>query len=170
MQLEHDLVRMPKTEMELERRKAIEQWLDSGMGACLLAHPALAQLVQDTLLRFDGERYRLIAWCVMPNHVHMLIEPMIPLSPIVQSWKSYTGREGRKTAAELGLGAPGLASGRFWMREFWDRFIRNDEHLQQVIRFIHENPVKAGLCAAPAEWRWSSAHPPLGAPSPSSAH
>ena len=140
---------------ERERRRQIERWLDAGMGCCALRHPAMGAVMEETLLRFDPIRYRLLAWCIMPNHVHVLIEPIELLGKIVQSWKSYTGRWAVQHSAKLGLGVRGNP---FWMREYWDRYIRNGEHLAQVIRYIHQNPVKAGLCAAPEDWRWSSAH------------
>ena len=141
---------------DLEKRKTIEQWLDSGIGCCALKHPEVAELVQETLLKFDGDRYRLLAWCIMPNHVHVVIEPAEKLGKIVQSWKSYTGRWGMMKNAKLGLGVPGK---RFWMREYWDRYIRNEDHLKSVLDYIHGNPVSAGLCKHPEEWRWSSASP-----------
>jgi REP element-mobilizing transposase RayT len=153
-QLEDELEHLPESEREMERRKKIEQWLDAGMGCCALGHPELAAVMQDTLRKWDGERYSLIAWCVMPNHVHVLIEAAAPLAKIVQSWKSYTGRWALAQNAELGLGVPGK---HFWMREYWDRYIRNGKHFEQVVRYIHDNPVKAGLCSEPKDWRWSSA-------------
>lgn len=90
-----------------------------------------------------------------PNHVHVLIHPLQRLSGIVQSWKSFTGRWALAHNAELELGVPGKV---FWMREYWDRFIRNENHLQQTIAYIHLNPVKAGLCASLLLWHWSGAH------------
>ena len=110
--------------------------------------------MMETLEKHDPERYRLIAWCIMPNHVHVLIAPRTSLFKIVQSWKSYTGRWAMRKNAELGLGVPGKA---FWMREYWDRFIRDERHFQQVVDYIHCNPVKAGLCREPQDWPWSSA-------------
>jgi len=154
-QLECELDQLPESARETERRKKIEQWLDAGMGCCALRHSGLAEVMEGTLLKFDGERYHLIAWCIMPNHVHVLIESMAPLSKIVQSWKSYTGRWALGKNAELGLGVPGK---HLWMREYWDRYIRDGKHFSQVVRYIHENPVKAGLCLDPQDWRWSSAH------------
>ena len=64
-------------DIEVEKRKRIESWLDSGMGCCALRHPKMAQVTQETLLIFDGKKYRLLAWCIMPNHVHVLISHMI---------------------------------------------------------------------------------------------
>ncbi len=156
-ELEHELAHLPEDQQGLERRKKIDQWLDAGMGCCALRHPALAQVVQDSLFRFDGERYKLLAWCIMPNHVHVLIRPEAGLGKIVQSWKSYTGRWALAHNAELGLGVPGNSPGKaFWMREYWDRYIRDKKHYEAVVDYIHNNPVKAGLCKVMEQWRWSS--------------
>ena len=95
----------------------------------------------------------------MPNHVHVLIKPLIELRRIVQSWKSYTGRWALAHHAELGLRAPGGAKNRFWMPDYWDRYIRDENHYRNTIRYIHHNPVKANLCADSKEWPWSSARP-----------
>jgi putative transposase len=125
---------------EVAMRKRIEGWLDAGMGCCALRHPQMAAVMQDTLLMFDGEKYHLLAWCIMQNHVHVLIEPMLPLSAIVRSWKSFTGRwamrhnvelglnipvEKEKIVeendAELGLRAPRVHAPKVWMPDYWDR-------------------------------------------------
>ncbi len=152
--LEEQLKLMPEVQRNLVRRKTIEGWLDAGMGCCALRHPEVAGTVQNALLKFDGDRYRLLAWCVMPNHVHVLIQPRERLGKIVQSWKSFTGRWAMLHNARLELGVPGE---RFWMREYWDRYVRNEDHFMAVVNYIHENPVAAGLCAKAEEWPWSSA-------------
>lgn len=154
-ELEQELTAYPEDLQDIERRKRIETWLDAGMGCCALRHPRVAELMMETLLKFDGVRYWLCAWCVMPNHVHVLMRPEKPLSHTIQSWKSYTGRWALAHNAELGLGVPGKA---FWMREYWDRYIRDERHFRNVLDYIHENPVKAGLCGRPEEWKWSSAY------------
>ncbi|MEX2579215.1 MAG: transposase [Verrucomicrobiales bacterium] len=156
-QLEEELSCVAKTDPDraaTERRRRIEVWLDAGMGCRALAHPSVAATVQETMLKWDGDRYRLVAWCVMPNHVHALLEPKVELSRILQSWKSYTGRWAMERNAELGLGVPGK---RFWMRETWDRYIRDARHFGSVRSYIERNPVAAGLCSSPEEWPWSSA-------------
>jgi REP element-mobilizing transposase RayT len=101
-------------------------------------------------LRFDGERYALVAWCVMPNHVHALAEtfPGFPLDRVVHSWKSFTGH-----AANRMLGR----ADRFWAPEYFDRYMRNDGHLVGTSAYIEANPVKAGLCGVPEDWPFSSA-------------
>ena len=163
--LRHSLSTLPQTTQDLERRKQIEAWLDAGIGCCALRHPALAATVETALLHHDAQRYRLLAWCIMPNHVHVLLHPLTPLAGILKSWKSYTGRWALARNAELELGVPGKS---LWMREYWDRYIRDETHLKNVIAYIHENPVKAGLAPAAALWPWSSARH-LGTPSCGSA-
>jgi REP element-mobilizing transposase RayT len=129
----------------------LDQQLDSGFGACWLKRPEIASLVQDALLHFDGERYRLIAWCLMPNHVHVVIEIVDgqSLTDIVRSWKSFTAR---KSNSQLGR------SGAFWHPDYFDRYMRNESHLAQTVEYIELNPVKARLVKDADEWLWSSAH------------
>lgn len=159
-QLEQELKFIPISVREAERRKKIDQWLDAGLGCCALQHSCVAEVMQQTLLIADGERYRLLVWCVMPNHVHVLIEPLISLSLIVQSWKSFTAKWAISHNVELGLGLPkpvGSTKNQFWMREYWDRYIRDEKHFHAVVDYIHNNPVKAGLCQEASAWPWSSA-------------
>jgi putative transposase len=153
-EIENELAESPAGKIDTERRKKIEAWLDAGLGCCALRQPSLASLMQETLLKWDGERYRLCAWCIMPNHLHVLMETHVALSKIVQSWKSFTGRWAMGKNAELGLGIPGTA---LWMREYWDRYIRDADHFDNVRAYIERNPVAAGLCKQASDWRWSSA-------------
>lgn len=102
-QFELEIASVAEDRRERCRRKLIEKYMDSGMGCCALQHPVVADVVQNSFFAFDGVKYRLIAWCIMPNHVHILIEPLIELGKIVQSWKSFTGRWVMKHNAELHL-------------------------------------------------------------------
>jgi REP element-mobilizing transposase RayT len=159
----HELTRLPEDQRSIEQERRIAEWLDRGLGMCYLRDPRVAELVENALLHFDAQRYRLMAWCVMPNHVHTLVEMReeFPLVSIVHSWKSFTSN-----AANRLLGS----SGEFWMREYHDRFIRNADHFENVKRYIESNPIKAGLLVAIDEWRWSSAwrgRPTPGAPASS---
>ena len=133
---------------ELHRRVAHCE--DAGWGECHLRRPEIAALVCGALLRFDGERYLLREWCVMPNHVHVLLIQCegFPLAEIVKSWKAYTARRANDI---LGRRGP------FWMRDYYDRIIRNQRHQDQAAAYIRNNPVKAGLCERPQDWPWSSA-------------
>jgi len=155
-QLEQQLLLLPEIRRDIEKRKGIEQWLDAGMGCCALRNAEAASCVQNALLHFDSDRYRIIAWVIMPNHVHVLIDPAEAISKTIQGWKSFTARWLLKHNERLGLGIPDPH--HVWMREYWDRFIRDDDHLRATIDYIHRNPVKAGLCREPEDWPWSSAN------------
>jgi REP element-mobilizing transposase RayT len=152
--LEKELSHLSQASCEVLKRQTIEEWLDAGVGCNALMHPKVAAFVEATLRQADGKHYRLLAWCIMPNHVHVIVEPKIPMAKIVKSWKSLTGRWAMERNARLGLGIPG---NRLWMRDCWDRTIQTGEQYQQVVQYIHENPVEAGLCLTPREWPWSSA-------------
>ena len=80
---------------QLKLRIRIQKYIDKGYGACWLARPDIAEMVEQTLLHDDGVKYRLIAWCVMPNHVHAIIEFIEPycLEQILQSWKSVSSHK-----------------------------------------------------------------------------
>ena len=139
-----------------ELRKRIAEYEDAGHGACHLRRPEIARPIQDALLHFDGERYRLLEWCVMPNHVHALIAPTPGrrLAAIVQGWKSFTAKRANRALGRRGT---------FWARDYYDRYVRDERHLEAARRYIRENPAKAGLCARAEDWPWSSAGA-LGAP------
>ncbi len=141
---------LPAKERQTEKEKRIAAMLDLGVGKCHLRDPRIAKMVEDSLLYFDAERYRLLCWCVMPNHVHTMIEilPAHPLEEVLHSWKSFTSKEANRILKR---------KGNFWQREYHDRFIRDDDHYAWAFRYIKGNPVKAGLVATAEDWRWSSA-------------
>ena len=128
----------------------IEQALDGGEGACHLRHPAVAEVVEGALQVFDGERYHLHAWVVMPNHVHVLFTPRPGhgVSDVIGNWKSYTAKEVNKILGR---------TGQFWQADYFDRFIRSDAHYDDAVEYIEKNPVVAGLCATTEEWPFGSA-------------
>jgi putative transposase len=131
-------------------RKRIEKYEDAGYGACWLRDRRVAGLVEQTLLHYDGKRYRVIAWCIMPNHVHVIVEVQVKytLSEILHTWKSYIAHKANKLLNR---------SGAFWFREYHDRFIRDAEHLAAAVKYVETNPVKARLVTKKEEWEWSSA-------------
>jgi len=131
--------------------RLLEHYLDEGHGSCFLLRPRVAKLVQDALLHFDGRRYRLLAWVVMPNHVHALVEQLSGylLADVVRSWKSFTARSANQLLGR---------SGRFWQRDYHDRYVRDEKHLAIALDYIHGNPVKAGLVERAEMWRFSSAY------------
>ncbi|WP_295447127.1 transposase [uncultured Thiodictyon sp.] len=146
----------PKTRDSAVRR-LIEDYLDAGHGSCILREPAVAECILDTWLHFDGTRYRLLEWVVMPNHCLVLIEslPGIALATIVLSWKNFTARFINRLRSPSGAGT--AVHGRVWERDYWDRYIRNDQHLAAARHYIRMNPVKAGLVKTPEDWPWGSA-------------
>ena len=154
-----------------EKRTKLEEYLDRGMGECHLRDPGIAKLCEDALLFFHSERYELLAWCVMPNHVHVLVHVwQTPLSKMVQSWKRRIATQAEAYLLERrsptrrvstdDTNAPArraaLQSLR-WEREYWDTFMRDAQQEKTAIRYIEANPMKAGLVRTAAEWRFGSA-------------
>ena len=131
----------------------VETFLDSGIGACWLRQPVVAELVARALNFFDADRYDLHAWVVMPNHAHAVFwpRPKCTVSSIGHSWKSFTANEANKLLNRVGE--------HFWQKESYDHWVRDDEEHARFCRYVTNNPVKAGLCARPEDWPWSSAHP-----------
>ena len=137
-----------------KRRVEIEHYLDAGHGCCILRQPVCAEAVLENWRHFDETHYRLHAWVVMPNHVHVLIAPLAGavISEIVQSWKSYTAKK------ILSHCAPGtFAQNHVWQPDYYDRFMRSEHHYASTVDYIHQNPVEAGLVARAEDWPWSSA-------------
>ena len=126
----------------------LDKYEDAGYGQCFLKDERIAKIVQDALLHFHGERYELIQWCIMPNHVHVLIkvEPEVSLSTILHSWRTFTAHEANKVLGR---------TGQFWMHEYFDRYIRDVDHFNKTVNYIRNNPVKAGLTTDPDHWPWS---------------
>lgn len=156
--LRDEVCNLPLKKQTVELRKRMEAWVDAGHGSCLLQQPVIADLVQNTLHFHNNMRYRLFAWVIMPNHVHVLFQTMNgwPMATIVASWKKHTAM---KIMAILrpDNAIKGALEKPVWHREYWDRFIRDEQHFHQVVEYIHQNPVKAGLVPTPDCWNWSSA-------------
>jgi REP element-mobilizing transposase RayT len=129
------------------RFRNIETRMDLGVGACVLREPQCARIVESALHHFDGKRYRLLAWVVMPNHVHLLIEQMAgwPLERLIHSWKSFTAKEINRARG---------TSGSVWARDYYDRFVRDGAHFENALAYIRNNPVKAGLVGRSEDWPW----------------
>ena len=116
----------------------LEKWLDAGEGSCALRRPAAREVVEKALLYFQGERYDLDHFVIMPNHAHVLFRPKNDqtIASILHSWKSYTAKIINKQMGK---------SGPFWQSDYWDRLIRSDTHQTRCRRYILENPEKAHL-------------------------
>lgn len=135
----------PRSKPELEEIakklfERVERWLDLGFGSCLLRSPQCAAEVVRQLHAADGDDYELGSYAIMPNHVHVITRPLKPierpLEHIVGSWKG---------ASAYILNQSRNSGGPLWQQESYDRIIRDDEHLYQVIQYIGRNPRRAGI-------------------------
>jgi type I restriction enzyme R subunit len=138
----------------------LEEWLDRQPARRVLEEPALAQAVVDSMYHFAGERYDLFAYVVMPSHLHWLFQPLsawvetdtdpyrTPRERITYSLNRFTGTRCNRLLR---------VNGSFWQTESYDHWVRDVDELERIIRYIEENPVKAGLVETAEQWRFSSA-------------
>ncbi len=154
-------------ELKLNQHKKLFAGLDAILdkadtGPRWLGEPEIAALVEDSLLRCYAEQYRLWAYVVMVNHLHLLLRPksivprnespvdaIVSLSTITKSIKGYTAHEANRILKRTGE--------QFWQQESFDHWPRDEREFFRIIAYIENNPVKAGLVKSPEEWRWSSA-------------
>jgi REP element-mobilizing transposase RayT len=133
--------------MRIHRLRALlreaDRSLDQGLGHCYMRDHRVAKIVAEALKHFDDQRYRLLCWCVMPNHVHALLRPAEEnkLESILHSWKSYSALQANRLLKR---------TGEFWQRDYFDHLVRNEASLQKISRYIVQNPEKAGL----TNWPW----------------
>ena len=122
--------------------------LDNGHGTCILNDPAAAKIVATALHHFDDIRYRLWAWCIMPNHVHVIVEPLPgnPLPEILRTWKSFTANQINKLLGQTGT---------IWQKESFDHVLRNHQSFQQKIDYALHNPQAGHL----QNWPWTYQRP-----------
>ncbi len=113
-------------------------WLDAGEGACILKRPDIASIVAEALRHFDGDRYALGHFVVMPNHVHVIVKPLgeHTLEDITHSWKSFSAHQINESLKR---------EGRLWQPESFDYLIRTETQLEKFSAYIRENPGKAKL-------------------------
>jgi len=116
----------------------IEKWMEAGYGSCILKEDAVLEIIVETLKFFDGKRYTLDSYVVMPNHIHIIVVPYEgnTLSQITHTWKAYSANIINKLSGK---------SGQLWRHESYDHIIRNEESYHQIRKYILLNPVKAGL-------------------------
>ena len=153
--------------LKLKYYKRVFAKLDSildkaATGPRWLGDTEIARLVEDAILRRYAELYKLWAYVVMVNHLHLLFRPkamatkdgsaastFVPLSTITKNIKGYTAREANHILQRTGK--------HFWQQESFDHWPRDEHEFFRIIAYIENNPVKAGLVRSPEEWRWSSA-------------
>jgi REP element-mobilizing transposase RayT len=118
--------------------RRMHELLDAGHGSCLLRRAELRRIVENSLMRWHGERCLLAGWVIMPNHVHVLVQPMpgSGLLRLCESWKRWTARQ---------INAAGGCNGHFWQAESWDHLLRKPVFLAKFREYIRQNPVKARL-------------------------
>ncbi|MDX6445483.1 MAG: menaquinone-specific isochorismate synthase [Blastocatellia bacterium] len=130
----------------------VERYLDAAFGSCYMRDARVARVVSNALLHFEEQRYNLAAWCVMPNHVHTVVQPFSSITAgtagphaglpeILHSWKSFTAKEANRLLNR---------SGEFWQAEYYDHLIRDKADFNHSVRYALENPIKAGL----RNWKW----------------
>ena len=127
---------------EYEERfiERMQEWLDAGMGACHMRRSDVRSQVELCLLQFDGKRYDIDAFVLMPNHVHAVIKPALgyDLSTLLQGIKGVSANRCNKM-----LGSRST----FWMDESYDHIVRDAKELAVFRNYIAGNPAKAGLRA-----------------------
>ncbi len=126
----------------------------------------IAQIVKEKIHELAEAHYHLFAYCIMPNHVHLLIQSRLGKKlpeggttakyPITDAMRLLKGSTARNCNLQLGR------SGAFWTHESYDHFIRDERELENVIAYILHNPVKAGLVGEWTDWKFSYVHPELG--------
>jgi putative transposase len=126
----------------------------------------VAQITMEEIKNMEGSQYKLIACCTMPNHVHMLVEPLLVEGashsgksaryPVTDTLRLLKGRTARKSNLVIGR------TGSFWQHESYDHVIRDDEELERTILYILNNPVKAGLVKQWKDWKFTYVNPEFG--------
>jgi len=143
-----------------------DSFLDRSQDARYLADPRVAAIVRSNLYHRHGSKYYLHAYCVMANHVHVLLQPADAFgkeieesgeqgdgvsrrAKITHSLKSYTAHEANRLLNR---------SGPFWQSEYYDHWVRDEDELERIVNYIAENPVKAGIAQSPQHAYYSSCH------------
>ena len=130
----------------------IDRQLDTARtGPMFLRQEAIANLLVAGSLHRGVElgHYLLGSFVIMANHVHALLFPKVPVSQLMKSLKGYTAREANRMLARTGT--------PFWQKESYDHWVRDEAKWCRIVRYIENNPVKAGLVSVPEAYRWSSA-------------
>lgn len=148
-ELEREIARLPDSEQKTERFRRIEAYLDVGHGSCVLRIPSAAIAMQKVLLENHCKTCHVHAWVVMPNHVHAILTPLAGIS-----LGKMVGLIKGRSSFEINRATGG--SGQLWQPDYFDRHIRDGEHMLRVRKYIEWNPVKAKICTDPAHWAYSS--------------
>ena len=141
----------PHEESRLDKlySEKVENYLDAGAGECWMRNDEVAAVVAGAIQHFDSQRYCLYAWCVMPNHAHVVAQPLAGYEPpdLVHSWKSYSAKEANRLIGR---------TGQFWQAEPYDHLIRDEQDFKHQIDYVLSNPICAGL----KQWKWVGSKTP----------
>ncbi len=115
-------------EKEYHKRftRKLETWLDEGVGACWFKEPERRKMMDEILMRFQGERVEHHAWVIMPNHLHLLFAPKIPIETLLKAWKGTSSHR--------------IGQGSIWQKNYRDTLIRDGTHFANAVRYIRKNP------------------------------
>ena len=162
--LENDDIINKELKYNIEKKyfDKFDQLLKNGAGKCWLKQPKIAQLVSNKIHSYDPTRYKLMCYCIMPNHVHLLIEPN-KVNLIIKSNKYGASRNYYLTETlRLLKGSTARLcnnvldrTGVFWQHESYDHYIRNEREFIRTIRYILYNPVKAGFVDDWRDWEFN---------------
>jgi len=134
-----------------------DAWLDRcAHGPDWLKEGPIAEIVVQRIRDFDSVRYHLLSYCIMPNHVHLLIDTTGNSYPLSETLRLIKGNTARECNQILGQ------SGAFWHPESYDHVVRDDRELERIIRYILANPVKAGLVQEWKAWKFTYINPESG--------
>ncbi len=137
-QIEMELKSCSPDSLDLQKRIKMEYWLDQGIGSCLLKKTECAEIVEKVWHHSDGQCFNIIAWVIMPNHVHILLKigKVPPIEKIVQNWKKFSANKINKLLNR---------QGHVWQADYWDRAIRNKRHFIYTLEYIKKNINSGGV-------------------------
>ncbi len=123
----------------------VEKYLDNGYGSCILRKPDVATIVRNSLEFYEGKKYLLHAWCIMPNHVHVVLQVLgtYALSEILHGWKSFTSHSINNLLSR---------QGQLWQDDSYNHIIRTLKEFHFQVRYVWSNPDNA--CLREWKWRW----------------
>ncbi len=154
--LKDDLENSPEELSIREKRlfKRYDELLDSGKFGCLsIIEKAIAQIIKEILHKYDGLYYELICFCIMPNHVHLVFA-------ILDSGKSLSDIMKRlKGSSAIAINKHLKRQESLWQAESFDRLIREEKELYNIIKYVLLNPVNANLVSDWKEWKHTYCHP-----------
>ena len=134
-----------------EKLRRLDAALDASTTGSVFSDGRCAYILESQLRYFDGERYDLLAWCIMPNHVHVMLccHSEATLGQIVRTWK---------VQATVAINALLGSKGSIFAPDYFDRFMRSGRQTARAIAYVENNPVASGLCVNPLDWQFSSAY------------